>query len=336
MTPPAASLERARGVAFSAASYVLWGLVPLYFLLLVPMKADEIVGWRVIFSFVFCVILVAVVRGWRNLVAILKQPRLVLLAGLAAVIIYANWYLFTLASTTGNVLEASLGYFITPIISVVLGIIFFDERLRPLQWIAFSLALVAVVVLSVLYGRIPWMAMLMAITFGFYGFVKKKMGARVDAVSGLAIETAWTVPIAVVQLVVIAMTRGLEYGTLGPMNTWFLPLSGLATALPLLLFGAGTRRVPMVYIGMLQFIEPIIQFLTGALLLGEPMPPERLLGFGFVWLAVVLLVLDSLVSLGSSRRQRRLHAGIPTAETGPLQRIDTAAIRVDTSDGTRP
>ena len=328
MTDRAPAEERGKGILYASGSYVLWGIVPLFFLLLLPLQADEIVGWRVVFSLVFCAILVAVTRGWSSIAAVIRQPRLLLLCGLAAGIIYLNWYLFTLAATTGNVLESSLGYFITPIISVVLGIVFFHERLRALQWAAFALSLLAVIVLSVIYGTVPWMALLMAVTFGLYGFVKKKIGARVDAISGLTLETLWRLPIAVIQLVVIAVTRGLEWGSLGAFNTTMVPLSGLVTVLPLLLFAAGTRRVPLIYIGILQFIEPLIQFVAGAVILGEPMPPARLLGFGIVWAAVALLVVDSLITLGARRRERRLARGIPTTATGPMQRIETAATPV--------
>lgn len=296
-----AAADRARGVAYSAGAYVLWGLIPLYFLLLAPMSADEIVGWRVVFSMTFCVILVTVVRGWTNLRALLRHRRTVVLSGVGAVVIYLNWWLFTMAATTGNVVEAALGYFITPLVSVVLGVTFFHERLRPLQAVAFALSAVAVVILGVLYGHVPWTALAMAATFGLYGFIKKLVGTDADAVSGLAIETAWTLPLAAAQLVFVACTTGLQIGTLGALNMWALPFSGLVTALPLLLFAAGTRRVPLVFIGMLQFIEPIIQFFTGALLLHEPMPPERLLGFGFVWLAVALLVIDAIRGVRAHR-----------------------------------
>ena len=311
--------ERTRGTLFAAVAYVLWGVIPLYFLLLAPMAADEIVGWRVLFSLVLCLILVTVTRGWTRLFSLLRKPRVVALTAVAGVIIYANWYLFTVAATGGAVLEASLGYFITPIVSVALGVVFFAERLRPLQWIAFALSALAVVVLSVLYGVVPWMALAMAITFGLYGFVKKLIGSReqVDAISGLTLETALVVPIAVAQLIIIAATRGLQFGTLGAANTTLVAFAGFATAVPLLLFAAGTQRVPLVVLGMLQFIEPMIQFATGALL-GEPMPPERLLGFGIVWIAIVLLVIDSLRAVRSRRRDERDPAEIPSLQTGPL------------------
>lgn len=308
---------------------MLWGFVPLFFLLLVPISAAEIVGWRVLFSLAFCLILVALRRGWRDIVAIIRQPRLLGMVALAALIIYGNWFLFTFASTNGYVLETSLGFFITPIVTVVLGVFVLGERLRPLQWIAFGLTAVAVVVLSVLYGQVPWIALALAVSFGVYGFIKKRIGARVDAVSGLALETAIVVPIAVIQLIVIGVTTGLAWPGIGGLPGWLLPLSGVATILPLLLFAAGTRRVPLIYIGMLQFIEPLLQFLTGTFLLHEPLPPDRLLGFGIVWLGVALLIADSLIALGGRARDRRRAPVIPpTQATGPLRRIETAEIRL--------
>lgn len=291
-----------RGTIFSASAYALWGLLPLYFILLVPMAPEEIVGWRVLFSVPVCLVIVAATRAWRPIALVLRRPRLLLLVGLGAVLIYLNWWLFTIAATSGNVVEASLGYFITPIVSVALGVLILRERVRPLQAAAFVLSAVAVVVLAALYGAVPWTALAIALSFGLYGFVKKVVGVKVDAVTGLAVETAWTVPMAAVQLAIVASTAGLQIGTLGPLNAWALPFSGVVTALPMLLFAAGTRLVPMVTIGMLQFIEPLIQFITGALLLREDMPPERLLGFGVVWVAVALFVIDAVAA---ARRRPR-------------------------------
>lgn len=312
--------ERMQGNVFTSLAYVLWGVIPLYFLLLVPMSAGEIVGWRVLFSLVFCALLVSVTRGWARIAAALRDRKVMLLSALAGVIIYINWFLFTLAATTGFVLETSLGYFITPIVTVVLGVVLLGERLRPLQWLAFLLVAIAVVFIAVMYGRIPWLALALAVSFGFYGYVKKRIGPSVDAVTGLTLETAWVVPLAIVQLVFV-FARGesqLDVFTTGQF--WALPLSGLVTALPLLLFAAGVRRVRLLTLGMLQFIEPTLQFMTGTFLLGEPMPIERLIGFAIVWASVIVLIVDALIA--ARVRKRGNIEPIPTLHTGPLPIID--------------
>ncbi|MCR2764167.1 EamA family transporter RarD [Microbacterium sp. zg.B48] len=279
--------------AFSA--YLLWGFLPLYFLLLLPTGPWELVAWRIVLSLGFCALLLTVVRGWRRLAAIVRQPRLLLWTALAGVLIYVNWQVFILAALTGHVIETSLGYFINPIVTVVLGVLVLRERLRPTQWIALALAAVAVGVIVVGYGAFPWVALTLAFSFGLYGLVKKRLGPAVDAVSGLTLETLWLAPVGIAILLVVSTTTGLTMGAAGPWHAVLLCLVGVVTAVPLLLFAAGARRVPLTVIGLLQFVAPILQFITGAWLLGEPMPLERWIGFGLVWFALIVLTVDSLV-----------------------------------------
>lgn len=297
----AASRERLIGGIYTFASYVLWGFLPLYFLTLAPTTPWEVVAWRILLSLVFCVLLLALTGGWPRLLAILRNRRLVWWTVLAAVLIYINWQVFLLATLTGHVIESSLGYFINPIVTVLLGVIVLGDRLRRLQWVAIGIAAIAVIVIIVGYNSFPWMALALAASFGTYGLVKKQIGPSVDAVSGLTLESLWLVPIAVAQLGIVAATTGMTMGAEGAGHTTLLLLAGAVTAVPLLLFAAGTRRVSLSVVGMLQFVTPIMQFVTGAWLLREPMPLERWIGFSLVWLALIILTVDSLRHARSRR-----------------------------------
>ncbi|MFS0911712.1 EamA family transporter RarD [Microbacterium sp. 179-I 3D2 NHS] len=288
---------RTAGVAYAAAAYLLWGVLPLYFLLVEPTSPWEVVAWRVILSLVFCVILLAATRGWRALGAIVRQPRLLVLTALAGLLIYVNWQVFVIGALTGHVVETSLGYFINPITTVLLGVFVLRERIRRLQWVAIGVAAIAVVVIAVAYGAFPWIALTLTASFGVYGLIKKKIGPAVDAVSGLTLESFWLIPIAVVQLVLVALTpAGITFGTNGPAHAVVLSLAGVVTAVPLLLFAAGTRRVDLTVIGMIQFVTPVMQFILGVAVLGEPMPAERWAGFIIVWVAIAVFIADLLLA----------------------------------------
>lgn len=293
------------GVAYAGGAYLLWGVLPLYFLLLAPTGAWEVVAWRVLLSLVFCVILLTVMRGWTAFRIVVRQPRLLGWTALAGLLIYVNWQVFLIGTLSENVVETSLGYFINPITTVLLGVFVLGERIRRLQWTAIGIAAVAVVVIVVLYRSFPWIALSLTASFGLYGLIKKRVGPAVDAVSGLTLESFWLIPIAVVQLVLVATTpAGLTMGTSGAAHTVVLALVGVATAVPLLLFAAGARRIDLTVIGMLQFVTPIMQFVIGAVVLGEPMPLERWIGFVLVWFAIVVFVIDLLLAA------RRRNAGL--------------------------
>ena len=301
MTPETAAQERLGGI-YAFGAYFLWGFMPLYFLLLAPIGPWEVIVWRILFSLVFCAILLTVTRTWPKLLAILRDRRLVFWTIIAGLLIYVNWQVFLIGILTGHVIEGSLGYFINPIVTVLLGVLVLHERLRPAQWAAIAIAVVAVVVIIVAHGTFPWIALTLAASFGAYGLVKKQIGPKVDAISGLTLESLWLTPIALVQLIVVANTTGLVFGTQGAGHTVLVTLAGVITAVPLLLFAAGARRAPLVVIGLLQFVAPIMQFLTGWWMLGEPMPLERWIGFGLVWVALIVLMVDSIASARGSRR----------------------------------
>jgi chloramphenicol-sensitive protein RarD len=305
MTPADPARQHTLGGLYAFGAYLLWGFLPLYFLVLAPTGPWEVVAWRIVLSLAFCAILLAVTRGWGRVAAILRERRLVLLTIAAGVLVYVNWQVFLIGTLTGHVIETSLGYFINPIATVLLGVFVLRERLRITQWVAIGLAAIAVIVTIVGYGAFPWIALTLALTFSLYGLVKKQIGPSVDAVSGLTLESLWLLPIAVAQLIAVAVTTGLTMGTVSPWHTALLLCAGVVTAVPLLLFAAGARRAPLTLIGLLQFVAPILQFSIGAWVMHEPMPLERWIGFGLVWMALIVLMTDSLVN---ARRQRVLAA----------------------------
>ncbi|MRG61272.1 EamA family transporter RarD [Agromyces sp. CFH 90414] len=291
------------GLAYAVSAYLLWGVLPLYFLALAPTGAFEIVAWRILLSLVFCALLLTVTRTWRSLAALLRDRRVVFTMGLAGVLIFVNWQAYVYATLSDQVVEAALGYFINPIVTVFLGVLVLRERLNPTQWVAVGISLTAVVVLAVGYGRMPWIALVLAFSFGFYGLIKKRVGPKVDAVSGLTLETAWLAPVAAVQLIVVATTSGLTLGANGAWHAVLLLLAGAVTAVPLLLFAAASRRLPLIHMGFIQYFAPFIQFLVGVFVLHEPMPPERWVGFGLVWLALIVLTFDLVRGARSARRE---------------------------------
>ena len=294
--------KTAIGLAFAVSAYILWGFLPLYFTTLSPAGAIEVVAWRVVLSLVFCALLLTITRGWAALWVIVRDRRTMLIMGAAGVFILVNWLVYVFAALSGHIVEASLGYFTNPIVTVLLGVIVLREKLRPLQWTAIGLSAVAVLVLAVNYGQFPWIALALAFSFGLYGFIKKQVGGRVDAVSGLTIETAWLAPFAVAALVVISLQGQLVMGTAGPVHTVLLLLAGIITAVPLLLYAAAARRLPLTALGFTQYFAPIIQFLIGVFLFHEEMPLARWIGFALVWIALVLLAIDVLRSNRAARR----------------------------------
>jgi chloramphenicol-sensitive protein RarD len=288
--------HRRSGLVYAISAYVLWGFLPIYFLALAPANAFEIVAWRVIFSLVFCAILLTATRGWRPFSALVRNRRVVLTMGLAGALIYVNWQTYVLATVSGHVVEAALGYFINPIVTVFLGVVVQREKLRPAQWVAVGVSIVAVIVLAVGYGSLPWIALILAFSFGLYGLIKKRVGNQVDAVGGLTLETMWLTPVAIVQLIVVATTAGLTFGAISMWHTVLLVGLGVITAIPLLFFAAASRRLPLIYMGFIQYFAPFIQFLVGVVILHEAMPPERWVGFGIVWLALLILTVDAVVA----------------------------------------
>jgi chloramphenicol-sensitive protein RarD len=294
MSSPAVEEQRSAGVGIVLAisAYLLWGFLPLFFLLLAPANALEIVAWRVLFSLVFCAILLAVTRSWRRLGGLVLDRRVTLTLLVAGILILVNWLVYVFATLQHEVVQASLGYFTNPIVTVLLGIFVLRERLRPMQWISIGISAVAVLVIAINYGTFPWIALALAFSFGLYGLIKKRVGDRVDALSGLTIETMWLAPVAIGQLIFVALTTGLTIGNVSTLQTVAMLFAGVVTAVPLLLFAGAARRLPLTTIGLTQYLTPIMQFLIGVLLLHESMPPARLIGFVLVWIALIVLTID--------------------------------------------
>ena len=300
--------ERRAGVAAGLSAYALWGVFPLYFPLLEPASGLEIVAHRVVWSLLFIAVLLTVRRGWPQVRAVLADRRSLLVLAAAAVLIAVNWSVYVVAVNSGHVVEASLGYFINPLVSVVLGVVVFRERLRTLQWVAVATATVAVVVLTVDYGHPPWIALSLAASFGLYGLMKKLV--RVEAAPGLFVETAVVVVPALVFLTVLQAHGTGHFGHAGAGNALLLVSSGIATAVPLLMFAAATRRVPLSTIGLLQYVTPLLQLAVGVFVRHEPMPPARAAGFAIVWLALAVFTADSLRQ-GRTRRRAAVVAAAP-------------------------
>jgi chloramphenicol-sensitive protein RarD len=289
------------GLAFGIGAYALWGVLPLFFLLLRPATAVEIVAWRIVLSLVFCCLLITVTRGWPAFAAIVRDRRTTLILGGAGALILVNWLVYVYATLSGHVVEAALGYFTNPIVTVLLGVFVLRERLRVLQWIAIGISAVAVLVLALNYGQFPWIALALAFSFGLYGLVKKQVGGRVDAVSGLTIETAWLAVPASIALVVLAASGALTIGGEGALQTVAMLLAGVVTAVPLLFFAAAARRIPLTYLGLTQYLAPLLQFVIGVFVLHESMPAARWWGFGLVWIALVVLTIDMFASSRSTK-----------------------------------
>lgn len=297
------STRQRDGFLAAAAAYGLWGLLPAYFVALDPSGPIEILAFRIVLSLIFCVVILAIMRRLSRTTALLRDRNILKLSALAAVLILINWSVYVYASLNQFIVEAALGYFINPLVTVALGVIVLKEKLRPLQWGALSLAVAAVVVLAVGYGSVPVISLTLAFSFGFYGFVKNRMGPAVKSLDSLTLETLWLTPIALGLLVWVYFTSGLTLGTLGPWHTALLLMAGAVTSIPLLFFGAAARRLPLSVIGLMQYLAPIMQFTFGVAIMGEPMPLERWIGFSLVWVALVILSVDAL----SHRRNRLLN-----------------------------
>ena len=298
--------ETRSGALYGASAYLLWGLFPLYWPLLAPTGSLEVLAHRVLWSLAVVAVLLAVTGRLSSVRAAGADRRRLLMLTAAAVVIAVNWGTYIYGVTSEQVVETSLGYFVNPIVTVLLGVLVLGERLRPAQWTALGLAFLAVVVLTVENGRPPWIALALAFSFGAYGLLKKTTG--VGAVEGLAIETAVLLPVAGVYVAVLGATGAGTFGSEGPGHAALLALSGLVTAVPLLAFGAAASRVPLTTLGLLQYLAPTLQFALGVTLFDEPLPLVRLLGFVLVWAGLALFTADLV---RHHRRTSRLAVAAP-------------------------
>jgi len=285
---------RRDGFLAALAAYGLWGMLPAFFVALDPSSPVEILAWRIFLSLFFCVVLLLFMRRLPAVVRLLGQKKILGLSAIASVFILINWSVYVYASLNQFIVEAALGYFINPLVTVALGVIVLKEKLRTGQWLSLGLAVIAVVVLAVGLGSIPVISLTLAFSFGFYGFVKNRMGPSVKSLDSLTLETLWLFPVAIGLLVYVWLSTGLSLGTLGGVHTALLLSAGAVTSIPLLFFGAAARRLPLSIMGLMQYLAPVMQFLFGVVIMGEPMPLERWIGFALVWIALVILSIDAL------------------------------------------
>lgn len=313
MPTPSPEREPSRwGVPAGAGAYLLWGLIPLYISALAPAGAVEIVAHRVLWSLGLCLLLLAVTRSFGSFVTLVRDRRTLGVLAVAAVLIAINWCTYVLAVSTQHTADAALGYFINPIVTSLLAVVVLRERLLRAQLIALGLTLAAVLVIAFGYGRVPWLALVLAFSFGLYGLIKNRVGGHVGALPGLTLETLVLAPLALGYLVVLGATGVGAFGgpgeVAGPAAYGvLLALSGPITAVPLLLFATAARRLPLATLGSLQYIAPVMQLGVAVLVMGEPMPLARWIGFALVWVALGVITVDGL------RRLRRQPGSAATA-----------------------
>ena len=298
-------------MAYGVGAYLIWGLLPLYWPLLEPAGALEILAHRIAWSLLVVLGILLVRNRWDFVRRLLADPRATLALTGAAVLIGVNWLVYIWAVNADHVVETSLGYFINPIVSVLLGVGLLGERLRPLQWAAVAIGAVAVVVLTVAYGRLPWIALTLALTFGIYGLVKKQVGARVAAVESLAVETVVLVLPALAVVAWLELSGRAEFGHAGTGHALLLAAAGPITVVPLLFFAGAARRIPLSVLGLLQYLAPVLQFLIGVAVRHEDMPASRWIGFALVWTALAVL---SVEGLAVRRRRARSSARVARPE----------------------
>ncbi|MFE0459230.1 EamA family transporter RarD [Kitasatospora sp. NPDC058965] len=308
--------ESGAGLWYGMAAYGMWGLFPLYWPLLEPSPAGEILANRMVWSLVAAVAILAARRHWAWLRPLLRQPRRLALSGLAAAVIAVNWGVYIWGVNSGHVVETSLGYFINPLVTIGFGVLLLHERLRRAQWAAVGIGAVAVAVLTVGYGRLPWIALTLALSFGLYGLLKKKVA--LGGLESFALEAAFLFPCALAYLVYLSVTGHSSFASHGSGHAALLALTGPITAVPLLCFGAAAVRLPLSTVGLLQYLAPTFQFLIGIVYFHETMAPARWAGFALVWSALVVLTWDALRRI-RTERAARLPAAAPQPAAVPVE-----------------
>lgn len=318
---------RNSGYVQAFLAYFLWGVLPIVFAYYMTPHPIDLLAWRIVLALGVTLLAISGMRGaWRRLGVVLATRRDHLLLILAGHLIAVNWALYIYAVASNCVLEASLGYFINPVVTIVLGVLILGERLRPTQWVAVSVSLLAVIILTVEHGSLPWISLTLACSFAFYGLVKNKTGPSVDSLTGLTVETMWlSVPSAVwivlASVGLLGTAGGIGvYASFDTVQAWSLPVIGLVTVVPLLLFAGAAARLPLSTIGMFQYIAPIAQFIFGYFVFQELMTSGRWIGFILVWVAVIILIWDALRQIRQNPKLR-----IKTSKTVPQEKVDYKA-----------
>lgn len=281
-----------RGVLYGVAAYTIWGLLPIYWKWLSHVPAFEIMSQRIVWLLVILVALVLVRQQWTWL-AKLRERRVILNSLVAATLLAVNWFVYIWGVNAGFILETSLGYFINPLVNVLLGVLILGERIRMSQWLAVGIAAIGVLYLTISYGSLPWIALTLAFSFGLYGLIKKQ--ARLGALEGLTLEATILMPMAMGYLLWLGANGAGAFGQSDSVTMLLLVGSGVMTAVPLLCFGAAAQRIPLSLIGILQYLAPSIQFLIGVYIYHESFTQTRLVGFSIIWLALIVFSLDSVL-----------------------------------------
>jgi chloramphenicol-sensitive protein RarD len=294
-----------RGLLVGVSAYLIWGSFPLIIAMLGFASPFEIVVWRIVFGFLVAAALISFTRSWSDLVAVVKQPKLMVWVVASSIFIMANWQIYVIAISEHHVVESALGYFINPLITILLAVVFLRERLRKLQWAAVAMGAIAVTVLTIDYGRLPWIALALAGSFGIYGLAKSKLGGKVSAVNSYALESGILLPVAAIQGSIIgAISPGLQFGANGFWGAAGLIFFGIMTAVPLIMFGTAAKYLPLSTVGLLQYMTPTIQFILALTVFREEMPPARWIGFVIVWVGLGFLTTDMLRQTRNSTRSK--------------------------------
>ncbi len=291
------------GLFYAIITYLMWGMLPLYFNLMADASPVEIVASRVVFSLIFCAALLPMLKLTGGFVEVLRNRRATLVLFAASLLIGVNWFIYVLATTTGRTIDASLGYFINPLVSVSLGVIFLKERLRVAQWVAVGLSAVAVLIMSVVYGQVPFIGLGLAFSFGIYGLLKSRVGGTVAPVVSLSLETLLLIPVALLALVWVQGTGQSTMFT-APERFLLLASTGVVTAVPLIAFAAAAKRLPLTVIGMVQYVGPSIQFFLAVFVLKDHIGAEKWLGLSIIWVALVVFTADAVRASRTSRLSR--------------------------------
>lgn len=283
-----------KGILNGIAAYVMWGVFPIYWKLLHDVPALQVIGHRISWSFFLLIIFILLTKQWKEFRSAALTAKTIGIYAIAGSLLTVNWLVYVWGVNAGFIVETSLGYFINPLLSVLLGVIFLHERLRPAQWVPVVLATLGVTYLTAAYGRLPWIALSLAFTFGFYGFVKKL--APLGSLYGLTLETGIVFPIALIYLVFVGFTGTGAFLHEGAPIDLLLIGAGAVTTIPLLMFASAARQIPLTVVGLLQYIAPTMQFLIGVFLYKERFDRAHLMGFGIVWIALVIFWVENLIA----------------------------------------
>lgn len=280
-----------KGIWYGIGAYVLWGFFPIYWKFLHPVPALQVIGHRIGWSFIMLAVYVLITKQWQDFRSVAFKAKTIGIYSIAAVLLSINWLIYVWGVNAGFIVETSLGYFINPLLSVLLGVIFLRERLRPMQWIPVGLAAVGVVYLTFVYGRLPWIALSLAFSFGFYGFVKKL--SPLGSLYGLTLETGIVFPAALIYLVVVGVNGTGAFLHAGTLVDLFLIGAGIVTTIPLLMFASAAKQIPLTLVGLLQYIAPTLQFLIGVFVYKESFDFSHFIGFAIVWVALIFFAVES-------------------------------------------